>query len=315
MRRVRAAVRVSVVVVAVLLTGSVAVRCLRPSGVGDPPAWADDYDMTARAPEVIAPGTVVERGPPAGWSHLVIKSLPRVKASEERLLPSWTAVPGGRAGLVRRIAWMFTAFAADVVEERQGEHKRFRLRAIGLGLGANVGGRDTVLAVGTAEPVGHSLDFIQEEILKAGYRVQQQSRVVVHGPSFALVDTPVAFRCGEQNRMVRFRYALLVDPPTGRLDVVCWRIGAEGGACADLGRAVLLNPDTIDEAELVVDPSGFNRLGIPGELAVGVDDLPPYRVEVPLPPAVSGVAGRTRYAPEDAHALENDLRTLLPPGN
>ena len=41
-------------------------------------------------------------------------------------------------------------------------------------------------------------------ILTKGYEVQSLARVVVQGPTFALVDTPVWFRCGVKNRLVRF---------------------------------------------------------------------------------------------------------------
>jgi hypothetical protein len=306
MRRVRVGLLLLAGVFAVLAAAGMAARWLRTSVA--PPAWADDYDVTAVAPEAVAPGTVVERGPPAGWSHLVIKSLPRVKQSEKARVPTKL----GREFVIQKASWMFTVFTADVVPEKQGSHTRYRLRAIGLGLGANVKGRDIVLTAGTAERFGEPMDPIKKETLETGYGIQQQSRVVVHGPSFALVDTPVTFRCGERNRMVRFRYAMLVDPLGGRLDVFCWQIGAENGECADLKRAVLLNPNTIDEAELVVDPAGFNDLGIPNELAFGVDDLPPHRLEVTLPPELTPLAGKTRFTPEEAHTLEVGVRKLLP---
>ena len=166
----------------------------------------------------------------------------------------------------------------------------------------------------TAERFGPGLDLFQKMTLDTGYKVQEQARVVLHGPTFALLDTPVTFRCGDKNRMVRYRYALLVDPPTGRLDVLAWRLGAEGGGCSDLTRAVLLHPNTIDEAELIPDPAEFNAIGIPNELAFGVDDLPPHRLEVALPPHLSAPAGKTKFAPDDARALEDGLRKLLPPG-
>jgi hypothetical protein len=280
-------------------------RWFRPTA----PDWADEYDVTAQVPEEIAPGTVVDAGPPAGWSHLVIKSLPRVRPADVPRLP--TNVIVSRDDLVRRVSWMFTAFTADVVPERHGAHTRYRLRAIGLGLGARVNGRDTVFTLETAEQVGQKLDFIQKETLTTGARIQQQARVVVHGPLFALVDTPVSFRCGEKNRMVRFRYALLVDAPTGRLDVVSWRIGDASGACADPTRAVLLNPNTVDEADLIPDLSEFN-LGIPNERAFGVDDLPPNRLEMKFPSEVIALADKTKFTPEEAHALEDGLRKLLP---
>jgi hypothetical protein len=316
MRLLRPVLWLLIVVLVVLIAGGAALRWLVPSA-GDvpPPAWANEYDVTAQPPEQIAPGTVAENGhPPTGWSHLVIKSLPRVKQSEIAKIPTNSFL---RGMIVDRTRWMFTLFAADLVEERQGAHKRFKLRAIGLGLGAKVDGKDVVLTI-EASKTGPGLDPIQELSLDTGYKVQKQSRVVVHGPSFALVDTPVSFRCGDKNRMVRFRYALLVDAPTGRLDVLCWRLGAEGGECADLTRAVLLKPNTIDEAELLTDPSEFEDKGFglrgPTTLGFGVDDLPPHRLEVKLPSEVSDLAGKTKYAAEEARALEDGLRKLLPAG-
>ena len=311
MRRVRVVLAVLIALLAGLAVAALAVRWLRPP---EEPAWTDDYDVTAQLPEEIAPGTVVERGPPVGWSHLVIKSLPRVRPGEVARLPSTVIL--SREKLATQVAWMFTAFAADVVPEQHGHHTRYRIRAIGLGLGANVNGRDTILTSDTAASLGLKLDIygIQKRTLDTGYRIQQQARVVIHGPSFALVDTPVTFRCGKKNRMVRFRYALLVDQPTGRLDVFAWRLGAENGECADLARAVLLQPDTIDDAELIPDLTEFNLAGIPtGELAFGVDDLPPKRLEVALPPDLSPLVGGTKFTPDAARTLEDELRKLLPP--
>jgi hypothetical protein len=306
MRAARIVVVLAAVAVAGLLAAGLALR-LRPDPAA--PAWADDYDLSAAEPEAIAPGTVVERGPPQGWSHLVIKSLPRVKAGEVPKLPN-NPLLGGRDGLAKKVSWMFTAFTADVVREQQGSHTRHRLRAIGLGLGANVKGRDTVLTVEYGRQAQLNLG-LHELVLDGGYKVQKQARVVIHGPSFALLDTPVAFRCGEKNRMVRFRYGLLVDAATGRLDVLCWRVGAEGDGCSDLARAVLLNDDTIDEAELLVDPAEFNAIGAPNALTFGEDDLTPHRREVTIPPEARGLAGQSKFTPDEARTLEAALRKLL----
>jgi hypothetical protein len=305
MRVVRIVLVFLMVACAALAAAGLAARYMRPSVT--PPSWADDYDVAAIAPEAIAPGTVVENGPPDGWSHLIIKSLPRVKPSEIPRIPT----PIGRGIIVRQASWMFTVFAADVVKEEHGSHTRYRLRAVGLGLGATVNDRDVVLTSDSAEKLGEPMDFIKKTTLDTGYGIQQQSRVVVHGPSFALVDTPVTFRCGDHNRMVRFRYGLLVDSHTGQLNVFCWQIGAEGGECADLSRAVLLAPNTIDKAELVVDPEGFKN-DLPTELSFGVDGLPPHKLEVRLPPQLNPLVGKTKFTPEEAHTLEDSLRKLLP---
>ncbi len=306
MRRGRFAIRLAILGVSILLGAACALMWLREE---TPPAWLGEYDVTASEPQQIAPGTVIGRGAPDGWSHLIIKSLPRVKPSEAARVP----VPPflSRERVLRQASWMFTVFAANVVQERQGRQSWYRLRAVGLGLGASVNGQDIVLNADGAQPAGVSLNFIESETLRAGYRVQRQSRLAVHASSFALVDTPVAFRCGTKNRMVRFRYALLVDMATGELDVFCWRLGGTDGECADLSRAVLLPPSDIDDAELIPDATEFTA-GVPNELGFGVDELPPHRLEVTIPAGLRGLAAQKRFTPDEARTLQNGLRKLLP---
>lgn len=287
-----------------LLVG-LAVWLLSPSVT--PPAWAGDYDVSAAPPEVIAPGTVVDRGPPAGWSHLVIKSLPRVRESERRNVPSAPVI--GRDLTVRMAGWMFTAFTADVVREPPNSLAHYRLRAIGLGLGANGAKGDTVVTSKTAREHGVEMNWIKDQVLDTGYKIQGQAVVPVRGPSFALLDTPVIVRCGDRNRMVRYRYALLVDPDTGGLDVLLWVLGGEGGECGDLSRVVRLEPNCIDPAELIPDPKEFDGPR-PSDLSFAVDKLPPYRVEMVLPPELRGPAAQTKFTPDEAHALEAGLRKL-----
>lgn len=298
--------RFALTAVALALAGAALVWALLPPPA---PEWNTDYDTSAKPPDAIAPGTLVERGPPAGWSHLVIKSLPRVRAGEVPKLPRNPLV--SREKLVEMTAWMFTAFAADVVREEQGGRSRYKLRAIGLGLGASANGRDTVFTADTAAQFGIELDFIRKEVITTSYRVQDRARVLALGPSFAVLDTPVTYRCGDRNRMIRFRYALLADTKTGALDVLCWRVGDEPEH-SDLTRAVLLPPNLVDEPELVADPKGFSLAGIPGELAFGVDALPPHRLEVPLPEALRALAGANRFSAAEARELEAKLRDLLP---
>ncbi|HEY1189617.1 MAG TPA: hypothetical protein VGE74_18365 [Gemmata sp.] len=289
----------------VLLAGALAMKFLRPEE--HPPAWTGEYDVSAAAPEAIESGTVVDRSAPKGWSHLVIKSLPRVRESEKERVPSVPVI--GRDLTVRMAAWMFTAFTADVVREPQESGGHYRLRAIGLGLGANGPRGDVVVTSQTARKHGVAMDWIKDQVLDTGYKVQGQAVIPVRGPSFALLDTPVIFRCDSRNRMVRYRYALLVNPDTGALDVLLWVIGAEGGECADLTRAVLLNPNCIDEAELIPDPNEFDGLR-PSDLSFAVDKLPPHRLEVPIPHELRGLAASTKFRPGEALALERGLRKL-----
>ncbi len=276
-----------------------------PPAASPPPPWTASYDVDARPPEAIPPGTVVDRAAPPGWSHLVIKSLPRVRPSERGKVNDLTA---------SMASWMFTAFLADVVaaDDKAGD-PAYKLRAVALGLGSAVPGRgDTVLTTDTAKQFGAKLDWISSTVLTEGYKVQSRSRVVLQGPTMALLDTPVWFRCGGKNRLVRFRYALLVDAPTGKLDVLVWGLDPDGGNCfAGSPEAVRLAPDTIDEAELVPDMAEFNRVGIPSDAAFAVDKLPPGRERLLLPDGLRAAADATRFTPDAARELESGLRALI----
>jgi hypothetical protein len=275
-----------------------------------PPAWANEYDVSAKPPETIPPGTVVGTGPPEGWSHLVLKSLPRVRPSEESKIPGEF-----RSRTIRMSRWMFTAFVADVRPETRGDETRYHLRAVALGLGTSINGRDVIITPDTAEAHGVELDkLITRPILTKGYKTQQQfAKVAAHGPTFAVVDTPVWFRCGQKNRLIRFRFGLLVDAATGQLDVLVWLLDPEG-KCGDAGVAVLLNPSQINEAELVPDREEFtDLLGLANDATFGVDQLPPHKAQLAMPAEVRELAARTKFSADEAHDLETALRKLITP--
>jgi hypothetical protein len=287
-----------------LLAVGLAAWALWPSPA--PVTWAAEYDLSSRPPEPIAPGTVVGRGPPPGWSHLVLKSLPHIAPAERAKVSDL---------VLRNATLLFTALVADVRPAPDGRPPRHRLRAFGVGLGINLNGQDTILSPDTAKQFGADLDWIGRTILSTGYARQRQSVVVVQGPTMALSDTPVHFRCDGKHRLIMFRYALLVDEPTGRLDPLVWLYdGAGRGACVgDRVVMELLPPDLVNEPELLVDLNEFT-LGVPAEPAFAVDRLPPGRAQIVLPAELRPLAEQTRYTTEEAQRLEAELRKLLPKG-
>jgi hypothetical protein len=259
-----------------------------------PPAALPQYDVTARPPTLLPPGTVVGDGPPQGWSHLVIKSLPRVRPEHLGSVDGLTA---------RMTSWLFTAFVADVT--RDPPH---RLRDVALGLGTEVNGKHTVLDVSSAKRHGVELNWITTEILSKAHEVQGSARFVVHGPTMGLVDTGVWFRCGDSNRRIRLRYALLVDAATGRLDVLMWALAPS--ECRDPHEAAWLSESQIDPAGLVPDKKQFSLVGIPSEAAFGIVRLPAHRAKVRLPDELVPLATRTTFTAEEARELEAAVRAL-----
>jgi hypothetical protein len=281
-----------VVILALLVVGGLVGWAVLPPSV--PPGWAPLYDVTARQPDLLPPGTVVGDGPPPGWSHLVIKSLPRVRPEYHSQVDGLT---------IRMTTWLFTAFVADVTPD-----KPHRLRDVALGLGTEVNGKHTVLDVPTAKDHGVELNWITKEILTKAHEAQALSRIVVHGPTMGLVDTAVWFRCGASNKQIRLRYALLVDSQTGQLDVLMWALAPP--ECRDPHEAAWLNQSQLDPAGLVPDKTQFSLVGIPSEAAFGIDRLPAHRAKVALPAELLPLATRTAFTPDEALALEEALRRL-----
>ena len=163
----------------------------------------------------------------------------------------------------------------------------------------------------TARQYGVKLDWINREILTKAYARQATARVVVSSPTSAVFDTPVWYRCGDKNRLVTYRYVLLVDAATGRLDVLLWSLGADSVECGGGDEILLLKPNTIDEAELIPDRSEFSLDGRPNEAGLGVDKLPPSRERRLLPTEWRVLARQTKFTAAEARELEGNLRQLL----
>ncbi|MFO0801731.1 MAG: hypothetical protein U0791_01225 [Gemmataceae bacterium] len=255
------------------------------------------YDLTSKPADSMEPGTVVEKTAPKGWSHLVIKSLPRVREDQKAGIPELT---------VEKASWMFTAFVANVAKDENG---RYRFDKAALGLGAKAKERDTILTAETGRKLGGDLGLFGGEILNKGYEVQKKAVLVFSGPSLALLDTPVWFRVGDENKLVRYRYAMVVDQLSGRMEVLLWRVGTDGvGTSFD--DAVWLKPDTVDVAELVVDKKKVNRFGIPADDAFAVDKMPAGQ-KTPIPAELQKLAAQTRFTADEAYALDVGLRKLF----
>lgn len=265
-----------------------------------PPNWTNSYDVTARPPELIPAGTIIADAPPADWSHLVIKSHPQLRASDQSKVDTQPA---------RLASLLFTAFLADVKADVDGKH---RLRRIALGMGTKVNGQDVIFAPDGAMPGEPRLMPLDHYAITRGYAVLQNARVVLQGPTMALVDTPVLFRCGSKNKLVRFRYALLVDGESGRLDALVWGMDPEQGGCFAAAAAIRLAPNTLTTPDLILDPSEITFGWPTGDTAFGIDALPPGKERYAIPADLLPLAMATRFTPEDARKLEEGLRKLMP---
>jgi hypothetical protein len=252
--------------------------------------------------ELIRPGTVIGKPAPAGWTHLVLKSWPRLPDDQKKLVNEMTA---------RLAVAFFTATTANVVTEDLQGIRRFRLARLGFGVGTRVRGQDMIVSPATEAQLGAGLGYFARQVLAEVCARQQEIRLVTASSTAAIVDTPLFMPRGHVHRKVILRYAFLVDPRTGRLDTMVWRINLDvrGNYEGAAGAIEWLPPNLMVDAVMQVDVREFH-LGIPSERAFAVTSLPPGQ-PLDFPSALQAIAGCPRLTAEHARLLEAGLRDRI----
>jgi hypothetical protein len=250
--------------------------------------------------EFLPSGTVVENGPPAGWSHLIIKSMPSLGSGDLGSLPSSAKAT---ATLLR------TAIVADV-ERADLNPPQFHLARVGLGLCVPFEGVDTVVESARPSKARDSLGMIDRQVLAHAEVELKQGRLLARTATFALFAGPSTLRVGSEHKRVLIHYALLVDPKRGGLETLVWsiRLASERGEGPE---SLTLIPTGL-LFQCALDVSADWILGtVPYSWSFALNSLPPG-----TPVAISkdlreGLL-QTRKLAADPHALESRLRALLP---
>jgi hypothetical protein len=254
--------------------------------------------------QLIRPGTVIGTRGPEGWTHLVLKSQPRLPEGERRRVSQTTAYYA---------TLLFTATAAAVEAQEQNGVKRYRLARIGLGVGLNVRGRgDIIVSPETQQMLGADLGFAGRIVLSEFYEKLKGIRLVAVSPTAAVMDTPAFMPRGRGHAPVVLRYAFLVDPDSGRLDTLVWRIDRDdrGQYQGTVGPMEWLPPNKQVDAVLQVDTNEFT-LGVPSERAFAVTAIPAGQMRFVIPAGLRAAAGAPRLTAEAARQLDAGLRQLI----
>jgi hypothetical protein len=252
--------------------------------------------------ELIRPGTMIGHKAPAGWTHLVLKSWPRLPDDQKKLVNEMTA---------RLAVAFFTATTADVATEDVQGVRQYRLARLGFGVGTRVRGRDLIVSPAAEAQLGAGLGFFARQVLAEVCERQQEIRLVAASATAAIVDTPLFMPRGHGHRKVILRYVFLVDARTGRLDTLVWRIDLDGRGNYEgaTGAIEWLPPNLMVDAVMQVDVREFH-LGIPSERAFAVTSLPPGQ-PLDFSAALQTTASRPRLTAEHARLLEAGLRDRI----
>jgi hypothetical protein len=256
-----------------------------------------------RSIDLIEPGTVIDRTPPRGWSHLVLKSQPSLPDDQRRQVSEMTA---------RLATLVFTTTLVNVQSHGTGKDKRYRLARIGLGMGVKINGKDVVVSPDTHARLGANLGLLARQVVSGVYEKQKTCRLVAVGPTLAIMDTPAFMPRGRGHAAAIMRYVFLVDAETGKLETLVWRIDTDsrGGYEGTVGLIEWLPDRKMINAKLQVDLSEF-RLGIPSEKAFAVTSIPSGQRQFSIPDGLRPIAGTARLSGEQAGRLTRDLREMV----
>jgi hypothetical protein len=264
------------------------------------------YDVKPRSIDLIAPGTVIEKDAPKGWSHLILKSQPRAGTGDVKMIAKSTAQ---YAGL------LFTAIVADVEPGRLADSGRYRLAGLALGMGSRVNGKDIILSADKQASLGANFGFIERSILSQAHDKLRAVLVVARSDTMALFDAPNWLQRNGKHDNVILRYAVLVDPATGNLETLLWVIDRDGrgGYKGTDGLVEWLAPAKQDDCVLHVDANEFT-LGIPSDRAFALERIPQGQKQLAMPDDLKQLAGRSRPTAEIAQQIEVKLREVLSQG-
>jgi hypothetical protein len=261
-------------------------------------ATPDDYLVTPRPVSLIEPGTVVEEKAPKGWSHLIIRSHPRVADEELSKVNAITA---------RHASLLFTAMTAKVEQYRDDAETKYRIKDVGVGFGAPIGRRLTILSPDTQAELGANLSFVGSQVLATCYEEQKAGRVVCQGDTMAIVDTYVVLNREGRHRWCAFRHAMLIDARNGALATLLWPIDLDESARRYVGPAgpvEWLAPNKIEDSILRVDSNQIT-FGFPSKTAFAVDHMPRGERRFDFPsPEVGKLLSLQQMSPDAAHKSE-----------
>jgi hypothetical protein len=253
----------------------------------------------------LQPGLRITNKPPEGWSHLVVKSIPRLASGDRGTLPASAS----------KTATMFRSALLADVRPVDSEEKDFELTQIGVGICVPQDeDHDVVVSADRLEALGLHFSTVQRAVLDAAEAELAEGRIIARTPTFALFRSPATILvAGNKHRKVDLNYALCVDRATGRLNVAVWTMRPESEAQQPPTVMVKLGAKPVFECE--IDVQAKRILGtVPYSWSFAMRSLPPGRTMRVSPSLGEMIAAANRHpAGGDPAELERMLMSLLSP--
>jgi hypothetical protein len=249
---------------------------------------------------LVSPGTRVDSIAPPGWTHLVVKSIPRIATGDIDSL--------GETG--RTTAVMFRSVILAETGRSAKPGGGFVLRRVGVGVCVPDRGHDTVVTTQSLDKLGIDLSTIPRIVLDRMEKELQQGQVVARTSTFALLRAPVLILVGSEHRRLLLNYAYTVDTKTGDLKTAAWTIEPEpGDRRAPREFEVLSPPPLVYNCDL--DVATRRLFGeIPVSFSIAIRALPPGKM-FPVPPTLQTWSIRDLTSQDQAAVVEAAVRAAI----
>lgn len=262
----------------------------------------EEADRKGEPLSLIPSGTIVKDQPPDNWTHLLIKSKPKVHSGAIDKLFDFEK---------DYVSYFFLATLVRVDNKGTSARPNHVLDAIALGVGTTVHGQEIILTPDTQADLKANLSLPARLVLKGMCNKQKEARYVFHGTTFALFDTPSVMKRPRGNAEVVLRYALLIDRKTGHLDCLVWGIDPTETQAPSFGPIQWLAQNSVQTVPIYVDPHEFGPLGRPGPNAFAAEGLPQGQAEIPIPADLAPLLARDNYSLSEASTLRDQFLRLI----
>ena len=164
----------------------------------------------------LKPGLRIGKKPPKDWTHLVMKSIPRLATGDLGTLPAGS----------RKTATLFRSVLLANVKPVDINEKEFELTQVGVGIcipDPQDEDQDIVVTADTLDALGlRHLTTVQRMVLDAAEEEMAEGRIIARTATFALFRSPVTVLdpgpAGKHSK-ANIHYAMCANRITGKLDV------------------------------------------------------------------------------------------------
>ncbi len=268
---------------------------MKSERVAEAEARADDPAVLV----LLEPGTRVDTTAPPGWSNLVIKSILHLSSGDVATLPA----------SAKHTATLFRTVVLADVRERSGGQGGFQLRRVGAGLSLLHDGAEIVVNSASLKKLGVELGTLDGLVLARAERALGRGRFIAETPTFAVYESPVEFADdGGKHRSILLRYAIVVDPETGKLRTACWSID-ESPTRREAPATLRLLPDSL-VFECGIHVAARKAVGVSYAWGFAMTELPTGK-SLPMPGELAEWSTRNPANEDEMKRMERAVRDAI----